>query len=198
MPVENRDLSLTSKHRPVSRLKSDLGVIVEDSDLEHQLGSWNKYMYILAAALVRGKRGKTLSHLTSPHSNTTIAVARAAIIVPSVRKSQPSQATGHGLQAANSNAICLFCRASCCLFHCSIRQRPKVSEYLRRFRRIHHALCEEDADHSLCRIDICRCAKAAVPTKATRCAEDFVTLNFHRHAEAPAAIGTEKDFGPCA
>ena len=52
--------------------------------------------------------------------------------------------------------------ARCCLFHCSIRQCPEVGEHLRRFRRIHHALRKEDADHSLCRIGVCRCAEAAV------------------------------------
>src|SRR6266704_139064 len=86
----------------------------------------------------------------------------------------------------------------CCLFHCSIRQCPEVGEYLRRFRRIHHALREEDADHSLCRISVGRCAEAAGPTESAWCAEDVVALNVHRHSEAPAAIRTEKDFGPCA
>ena len=42
----------------------------------------------------------------------------------------------------------------------------KVGEYLRRFRRIHHVLREEDADHSLYGIGVRRGAKAAVPPES--------------------------------
>src|SRR5216683_2302649 len=84
---------------------------------------------------------------------------------------------------------------TCCLFHCSVRQRPEVREYLRRFRRIHHALREEYTDHSLCRIGVCRCAEAAGPPEPARGMEDFFAPNVHRHSEAPAAMLTEEYFG---
>src|SRR5215212_10368366 len=84
-----------------------------------------------------------------------------------------------------------------CLFHCSIRQCPKVGEYLWRFRRIHHALREQDADHPLCGIGVCRCAEAASPTESAWCVKDFFALNVHCHSETPAAMHTEKDLGSC-
>ena len=81
-----------------------------------------------------------------------------------------------------------------CLLHCSVSQCPEVGEYLRRFRRIHHALREEDADHSLYGIGVRRGAKAAVPPESAWGTEDFVALNIHRHSESPAAMDTEKRF----
>src|SRR5438874_7717459 len=84
------------------------------------------------------------------------------------------------------------------MFHGGVSERPEVAEDFRRLWRIHHALREEDADHSLCRIGVGRCAEAAGPTESAWCAEDVVALNVHRHSEAPAAIRTEKDLGPCA
>src|ERR1700687_2440490 len=93
----------------------------------------------------------------------------------------------------------LFCYLNfTVLFHCSIRQCPEVGEYLRRLRRIHHALREEDADHSLCRIGVGRCAEAPVPTESAGGMEDFVALNVDRHSEAPTGMRAEEDFGPCA
>jgi len=80
------------------------------------------------------------------------------------------------------------------LFHRSIRQCPKVSEYFRRFRRIHHSLREENADHSLCRIGVRGCTEAAGPTETAGSMEYFVALNVHRHSEAPAGERTEEDF----
>jgi hypothetical protein len=68
------------------------------------------------------------------------------------------------------------------LFHCSIRQCPEVGEYLRRFRRIHQALREEDADHALCRIGVCRCAEASGLTEPARGVEDLVAPDVHRHS----------------
>src|SRR5260221_11764654 len=137
-----------------------------------------------------------------PENTGTAAIrptSRAAIIVPSVWRSRPRQTTGYGLLATRQKSgLPLSPAVSCCLSHCSVRQRPEVGEHLRRFRRIHHALREEDADHSLCRIGVCRCAEAAVPTESAWGAEDFVALNVHRHSDAPAAIRAEKDFGPCA
>src|SRR5580704_8318663 len=63
------------------------------------------------------------------------------------------------------------------LFHCSIRKCPEVGESLRRFGRIHHALGEEDAEHSLCGIGVGRCAEAAVPTESARCVRVLLALN---------------------
>src|ERR1700730_6262684 len=84
------------------------------------------------------------------------------------------------------------------LFHCSVHQCPKVGEYPRRFRRIHHALREEDADHSLCGVGIRGCTEPSGPTETAGGVEDFVTLNVYRHSEAPAGKRAKKDFRPSA
>src|SRR6185437_12097579 len=84
------------------------------------------------------------------------------------------------------------------LFHGSIRQRPEVGVKSRLFRRLHHALLEEDPDHSLRRIGVCRGAEAAVLTESAWGMKDFVALNAHRHAEAPAGMGAEKAARPRA
>src|SRR5436309_788398 len=94
--------------------------------------------------------------------------------------------------------VLTFALASWRLFHRSIRQSPEVGEYLRRFRRIHHALREEDADHSLGRIGICRCSESARPAEPARTLVNLLAPDVHRHSEAPTGMRTEEDFGPCA
>jgi hypothetical protein len=106
-----------------------------------------------------------------------------------------SKAGNRAIGHRQKSGLPLSPAVACRLFHCSVRQCPEVGEHVRRFRRIHHALREEDADHSLCRIGVCRCAEAAVPTESAWGAEDFVALNVHRHSETPAAMRTQKDFG---
>src|ERR1700730_12309713 len=84
------------------------------------------------------------------------------------------------------------------LLHCSARKCPEIGEYFGGFRRIHHALGEEDADHSLSRIGVCGCAVAAGPAESAWGVEDLSTLDVYRHSEAPAGIVAEKDFGACS
>lgn len=51
--------------------------------------------------------------------------------------------------------------------HC-IRQGPEISEYLRRFRRVHHSLGQQDSDHSFRWIRVSRSSKSSGPTESAR------------------------------
>jgi hypothetical protein len=118
-------------------------------------------------------------------------------VLPSLVENGESE-RHHAPEEAQELNRCFFLHFACCLLDCCVRQCPEVGEYLRRFRRIHHALREEDADHSLYGIGVRRGPKATVPPESASSTEDFVALNIHRYSESPAAMDTEKDFGICA
>src|SRR5437016_4915445 len=121
-------------------------------------------------------------------------------------QAEPFTITGRREKPRRSGALmgwvsmdhCSACSLLLDLLYRPIRERPEIAEHAWRLRRIQQALREQDADHAFDRIRVCRGAEPAVPAEASRRAKEFVALRVHGHAEAPAAIRAEEDFGPCA
>ena len=62
-----------------------------------------------------------------------------------------------------------------------------------RLRRLDESLGQENANDTFGGIDVRRRAVAAIPPEAAGRLKEFLALNRHAHAEAPAAVAPKED-----